>query len=374
MQSSRSRHAAESVGLFAVLAGIWGLSFPFVTIALESLGPWMIAGSRALLGLVLLLCWRPRLAVRALRLIRARPLGTFVLAALQVTLPFLLLSLAQRHVAPGAMAVIISASPALVALAAPFVDHSERLRGIQWVGVAVAIAGVAITSGATPDGVRSLGGLVLAIACACAYAASALFTKVRFREDDRLDLVIVIMALGSAQLLVPMLLDLPAQAPSLASVAALAELTLVGSLSSFALLFVAIRRRGAGFALRPLCFSPVVAILASALLLGEPLAAGLAVGFAVTVVGTLLGADRRSDDVDDAEVAQHVEGVPRGPVLDDPAVAEAADDDPRGGDRGPGRGEAHELPLVRAGGLPAGDDTVALGDEVDDRGVEVREG
>ena len=183
----------------AGLALIWGYNWVIMKNASHYAGPFQFAALRTVLGALALfgvLAWRRR----SLRLVA--PWWTFVLGLLQ-TVGFTALSQwALVSGAAGKTAVLSYTMPFwLLLLAWPLLR--ERLRGVQWLAVAVAAAGLALIL----EPWRAHGTLqsdLLAVAAGLAWAAGAIVVK-RLRRDTDVELLSLTtwqLALGALVLVV----------------------------------------------------------------------------------------------------------------------------------------------------------------------------
>src|SRR3712207_2930661 len=164
--------------LMWALALVWGASYLFIKVGLEDFEPGFLVFARLLLaGLVLV-----PLAARAGALtgIRERWRFVVVLAAIQVVVPFLLITYGEEHVASGLTGVLIASAPIFTALLA-FAGFGPRVEGWNLVGVLVGIVGVALLFGSDLTGSQDLviGGLMIVLA-AFGYSVGALYLRARF--------------------------------------------------------------------------------------------------------------------------------------------------------------------------------------------------
>jgi drug/metabolite transporter (DMT)-like permease len=300
MASGRSGRLG-SLLLLAPLATLWGMNYVFIGVALRGIRPALIADVRALFGATLLIAIRPQAVGTLTRTMRTKPIEAIALGALIVACPMLLINVAERHVASGPAAVIASCSPALVALVAPLVGESERLKKTQWLGILVASTGVAVLVGATPDQARSVPGLLALFGSTSCTATGTILARKRFKEEPPLDVAIMTLAVATVILAPAAFLSLPRRLPSMTVIGAVVELAVLGTAAAFVLFFSAVRSHGPGFALRPVYVSPAVAILGGAALLGDPVTIGAAAGFLIVIAGVSLISQPRPDLIADVE-------------------------------------------------------------------------
>lgn len=150
---------------------IWGYSRVVMKIALRHAHPFDFAAIRVAVGCALLF---------AIVKLRGRPLAlpgyrmAALLGMLQVALFIALAHFALLQAGPGKTAVLVFTMPFWMILFAHFVIH-ERMRGAQWIAAALAFAGlVAIVQ---PWNLASLSGGLLAVAAGAVWAIGAVLSK-----------------------------------------------------------------------------------------------------------------------------------------------------------------------------------------------------
>lgn len=121
---------------------LWGLNQVASKVTLADIPPLLQAGSRSLVAAGLLALWSWRRGIRLSP--SANGTGAAgLLAGTLFALEFGCIFLGLQHTTASRMVVFIYLAPFVVALGMPFVAHSERLGGLQWLGLSAAFAGVA---------------------------------------------------------------------------------------------------------------------------------------------------------------------------------------------------------------------------------------
>jgi drug/metabolite transporter (DMT)-like permease len=150
---------------------IWGYSWVVMKIALRHAHPFDFAAIRVAIGCVLLF---------AIVKVRGRSLAlpdyrmAFLLGMLQVALFVGLSHFALLQAGPGKTSVLVFTMPFWMIVLAHFIIH-ERMRGAQWVAVALAFAGLTLI--VQPWQLTSLGGSLLAVAAGAVWAIAAVLSK-----------------------------------------------------------------------------------------------------------------------------------------------------------------------------------------------------
>ena len=150
---------------------IWGYSWIVMKIALEYAHPFDFAAMRIGIGAVFLFAII-RFTGRPLTLTRWRM--AILLGFLQVGLFVALSHFALLRAGPGKTSVLVFTMPFWMIVFAHFLIH-ERMRGLQWVSVMLAFAGLVLI--VAPWELGSFSASVLAVAAGCIWAFAAVISK-----------------------------------------------------------------------------------------------------------------------------------------------------------------------------------------------------
>lgn len=295
----------------AVLAPIWGYGWVVSKLALEYSAPLTFAAiylplSAGCLFLVLAVTRRS---------LRPPPLAyTAVIGLLQTTMFVGLAIVALARGGAGEVSVLSYTMPFwLLVLARAFLG--ERVRGLQWLAVGLAIAGLVVVVQPWHAG-DALSG-VLACAGGLAWAASALAVKLMQRRHnvDVLSLTAWQMTLGAIPLVAIAALGHSASPEWTAGfTAALAYTVLLANVVAWALWFFSLRGLPAGAAGLGTLAVPVIGVLAAWLQLGERPTAleGAGMALIVAALAILAAGGLRATDRDAAATHSAVQTVPDG--------------------------------------------------------------
>jgi drug/metabolite transporter (DMT)-like permease len=278
----------------ALLALIWGYNWVVMKIGLGYAQPFTFSALRTFLGALSLFA----LLILLRRSLRPPPLGyTIVIGLLQTTGFVGLLMWALESGGAGKTSVLTYTMPFwLLLLAWAFLG--ERLRGVQWVAVALALAGLVLVL--QPWDLQGAFSSALAVAGGLSWAASAVVVKrlQRRHEVDVLSLTTWQMLFGSLPLLLIAALTWQG-APewNAAFVWALVYNVILGNALAWFLWLFGLRHLSAGAAGIATLATPVIGVAAAWIQLGERPTAGEAAGMAciigalaiVTVRGLLAG-------------------------------------------------------------------------------------
>lgn len=140
------RISAESWGLMAVLATLWGASFLSIRIALDEIPPLTAMAHRV--GWATLVLWIYVLA-RRMPLPRDRKIwiGFLGMGLLNNVIPFTLMAWGQLYIPSGLTSIFNAATAIFGVLVAALLLSDERLSGRKAIGVAIGFAGVVTAIG-----------------------------------------------------------------------------------------------------------------------------------------------------------------------------------------------------------------------------------
>jgi drug/metabolite transporter (DMT)-like permease len=284
---------ADFARLVAVPA-IWGGTFVAGKIVVATLTPLMGSFARYLVACVALLIAAFVLEGGLPRLSRAQWAGTFVLGCLGVFAYNLFFMGALARLPASRAALIIALNPAIT-IAISALVLKERLSARRWLGVVVALLGVAIVvSRGDPAGFVSgdvgMGELMML----AAVASWALYTILGRRVLGGLSplaatnyaalwgtLLLGLVAAPHFDTLHPLQFDWP-------MVVSLLYLGVFGTALAFVWYYMSVKKLGASVTSIFNNLVPVFGVAISVFVLGEPLLVSMLVGGAVTIVGVLM--------------------------------------------------------------------------------------
>ena len=241
-----TRKPIGDLGLLLVLSALWGGSYTFIRIGVETIPPVTLIAARTLVagGLLLaILRWRG-LALPKDGTVWRRFL---VQACLNSVVPFTLIAWAEQTTEAGLATILNSTSPIFTFLLTALINRHEAVTAARLFGVAAGIVGICLIVGV--EALSGLGRGVLAqlaiVAATLCYAGAAIYGR-GFKGLDPM-----IPAAGSlvsgAALLVPvsLVVDRPwTLAPSAPSVLALLALAVFSTALALVLYFRLVQTLG----------------------------------------------------------------------------------------------------------------------------------
>lgn len=277
---------------YAALALIWGFSFLFIKVSLGSFSPGEVALGRILLGVLVL--GASLLVLRSGFPPRWAWWRLLVGSLLFVATPWTLFALAETQVSSSLAGIINGATPLMTLLATLLVFREERPAPGRILGLALGFAGVVIVVGWTTasGSPLAIAELILAITC---YGIGYPYVR-RYLVGPRAPSTMspVTMAFGllawGVILTIPvaLLTERPDAPPTAAAVASLAALGILGSGIAYILNLRVVTDTDSTTASTVTYVIPLVAVVAGAVLLGEPLTWSEGIGGAIVLVGAAI--------------------------------------------------------------------------------------
>jgi drug/metabolite transporter (DMT)-like permease len=288
-QPAAAPNRAVELALLLVLAGLWGGSYTFIKLGVETIPPLTLITARTLIaGLVLLVVIR----WRGLDLPRDPATWRLfvVQACLNSVVPFTLIAWAERSVDAGLATILSSTSPIFVVLLTCLSARGERLPGLRLAGIAAGLAGTILivgTQAMTGFGDELWAQLALVAASLC-YGGAALFGR-NFKGLDPIMPAAGSLLCGALVLLpLSLVLDRPwTLSPSKQSIQALIALSLVSTALAFVIYFRLIARLGSVATTSVAYLRVPTGVLIGMVFLGEVLAPTAWAGLALVIVGVM---------------------------------------------------------------------------------------
>jgi drug/metabolite transporter (DMT)-like permease len=263
---------------------IWGLPYLLIRVAVREVSPATLVFLRtAIAGMILvpLAAWRAEL-----RPLLPRWRLVVVFALIEVTIPWLLLSSAERRLSSSLAALLVAATP-LVGAALAAATGSERFDSRRLAGFGVGIAGVAAIVGLDVGGTSPVG-LVETALVAVAYAVGP-FVLSRYLADlPSLGVIAASLAFTAVVYAPVAAIEWPTSTLSGSVVASIAGLALVCTALGFVIFFALIAESGPVRATVITYVNPAVAAILGVVVLDEQLGAGTIFGFALVLAGSVL--------------------------------------------------------------------------------------
>ncbi len=280
--------------LFAAMCVIWGVPYLMIRVAVRELAPVTLVFGRTVVAALLL---TPVALYRGdLRpLLRCWP-ALLAYTAVEVAIPWVLLARAETKLTSSLTGLLIAAVPLVGAVVVTLTGERDRLGRRSWLGLLVGIVGVAAIVG-LDIGQVNVPALVEVGCVAVAYAVGPIILARRLGDVPALGVVAASLAI-SALIYAPFAASRwPSSRPSAHVLESVAGLAVVCTALAFLVFFALISEVGPVRATVITYVNPAVAAILGVAVLGEHITRGMAIGFALVLVGCVLATGRGPEPV-----------------------------------------------------------------------------
>jgi len=287
----------------AVLYGVWGSTYLAISVAVETLPPFLMAAVRFALAGLSLLAW---VAIRRrgsfVRPTRRQLLDSTIVGALLLGGGMGLVAWGQQTIPSGITAVVVATMPVWVAIfgGAFFGDRLPRIAGI---GIVVGFVGVAILVGPTALGVPGAldaAGMLAVLVAPIAWSIGSLYASHRARLPEH-PLVATGMQMVAGSLVLALMAVLSAEPSrfepariSIESFGAFLYLTVIGSVLAFTTFGWMLRVAPLPLVATYAYVNPIIAVILGALILAEPIEPRMLLAGAIIIGAVALIVTARS--------------------------------------------------------------------------------
>ncbi|KQZ43017.1 EamA family transporter [Ensifer sp. Root558] len=290
--------------LLLALATLWGASYTFIKIGIETIPPVTLIAARTLIAGALLLAvlrWRglslPRDAATWRRFLFQ--------ACLNSVVPFTLIAWAEQTIDAGIASILNATTPIFAFLMTALITRHEAVTARKLVGIVAGMTGISLIIGMEAFGglgEQLLPQLAVVLATVC-YAGAAIFGR-GFKGLDPMMPAAGSLIAGAALLIpVSLVVDRPwTLAPSTESLLALLGLAVFSTAFAFAIYFRLIQTLGSVGATAQAYLRVPIGVAIGALFLGERLSDTAWIGLGCVIVGVAamtIPARRRGDAIAD---------------------------------------------------------------------------
>jgi drug/metabolite transporter (DMT)-like permease len=279
-----SRRAAA---LFISLGIVWGIPYLLIKVAVDELSPAQIVLART--GIAALILLPLAFAQRAVRPVLREWRWLLVFTVVEIAIPWVLLGSAETRLPSSTTGLLVAAVPLAGVAIAFATGHAERLTRGAWLGLGLGVVGVVALVGFDVGG-SDLGAVAQVGVVVVGYAAGPAILSRPLQGLPGIGIMASALTL-TALAYVPVVLlsdGSPGSMPSSDVVASVVVLGVVCTAAAFMLLFALVGEVGPVRATTITYLNPAVAVIAGALVLGEPVTVWTVVGFALVVTGSYL--------------------------------------------------------------------------------------
>lgn len=285
------RASPVDLALLIAIAVIWASAFIAIKIAVPETGPFWLAAFRVGIGAAILTPYA--LMTRSVRKPDStRQWGLIVtMSALNVVIPFVLISWAELTIDAGVTALLMGTGPFMALVGSHFFTADDRITGPKLAAVLLGFAGVITLVGG--DALSDLGGghtlaQLAALGGSICYVVAGLL--IRHIRVSPLALAVLALTIGTA-ILVPMALIVEGPPPLTISAGSWLALVYLGAIPTglaYILRFHLINTVGYTTFALSVNMIPVFGVLLGVILLGETLNPRVLVALLLIVSGLLV--------------------------------------------------------------------------------------
>ena len=273
--------------LFVAMCVIWGIPYLLIKVTLRGLGPIDLVFVRFLLGALLLV-------PIALTRVQVGPIlrrwGWIVAyTIIEMGVPWVLLSDAELRISSSLSGLLVSTVPLIGVVIGVLTRSGERHGWRRIVGLCIGLVGVGVLVGFDVSS-STFGAIGEVIIVAICYATGPYIINRKLSDLPALGVIAGSLLLAAVAYAPAALIQLPHAWPSGEVIAAVLALGIVCTAIAFLIFFALIAEVGPVRATVITYVNPAVAVTLGVLLLHEPLTAGIAVGFALILAGSVLAA------------------------------------------------------------------------------------
>ena len=286
-QTALATSKAVDIVLLILLSTLWGASYTFIRVGVETIPPVTLIAARTLIAGLLLIGW---MSVSGVSMPRSWAVWKrlFVQASLNSVIPFTLIAWAEQYVEAGVATILNSTAPVFVFFVTWFLTKHEAVTTRKLVGVIAGLLGICLIIGFSA--LNGLGDQVLPqlaiVAATICYAGAAIYGR-SFQGLSPL-----VPAAGSliagAIVLIPisLIFDRPwALQPSFNSTAALLMLSVFSTAIAFVIYFRLVQTLGSVGTTSQAYLRVPIGVAIGAIFLGESLSPTIWMGLGCVVIG-----------------------------------------------------------------------------------------
>jgi drug/metabolite transporter (DMT)-like permease len=275
----------RGLALFGAMCVIWGIPYLLIRVAVRDLSPASLVLARTGIAALLLL---PIAAARSeLRpVLRAWP-AVLAFAGVEIALPWVLLGAAEQEISSSLTALLIAAVPLIGAVIALSTGARERLGLQSLLGLLVGLAGVAAIVGLNLEGAGVLPIAEVGLVAVC-YAVGPAILQRWLADLPPLGVIAASLAVSGIVYVPIAAFSFPEELPSAEVIWSVVGLAVVCTALAFLLFFALIAEIGPVRATVITYVNPAVAAVLGVAVLGEHFTAGMAIGFVLVLLGSVL--------------------------------------------------------------------------------------
>jgi drug/metabolite transporter (DMT)-like permease len=286
--------------LFGLMGAIWGVPYLFIKVAVEHMSPPVVVFGRTSIAVVPLLIVAARAGAIRPALTCWKPLLAF--AALEMAIPWFLLTDAERHLPSGLTGLLIACVPIVGAVVAYLLGDHNALAPGRLAGIALGLAGVTLLVAADLSGEAPWWSIAEVLLVCLGYATAPFIASRRLADVPDVGVVAVSLSVVAIVYAPIALVTWPDETPPADAVLAVIALGILCTAIAFVIFFRLIAAIGPARATLITFVNPAVAVAVGAIFLDEEITATTLGGFALVLAGCWLATRRGPEVVPEAPV------------------------------------------------------------------------
>ncbi len=290
--------------LFALMSVIWGIPYLFIRVAVAELEPATLVFLRT--GIAALILLPIALARVDLRRVLARWRWLVAFAAVEISIPWVLLASAEQQISSSLAGLLVAGVPLVGAAIAVLTRSEHRISGTAAIGLLVGLVGVAAIVGGDFQASNALALVQMAGVVVC-YAVGPFILTRWLTGLPSLGVMAVSLSLSAIAYLPFAALTWPSSTPGADVLWSVLILAVVCTAVAFLVFAALIGEVGPVRATVITYINPAVAALLGVAILDETFTLAMGIGFALVIAGSSL-ATRRTAPVTPA-TAEPLPGV-----------------------------------------------------------------
>jgi len=263
---------------------IWGIPYLLIRVAVRDLSPATLVFARTAPAALMLL---PVAASRgALVPVLRRWRLVLLYTAVELGVPWFLLARAEERLSSSLTSLLVATVPSIGLLANRLGGRADLLDRRRLAGLVLGLAGVAVLVGVDVHGTSFVAAAEM-IVVVTGYAIGPILINRQLSDLPGVGVVAVSLAMAAVAY-APWALTHPPHRLPASVIASVVGLAVVCTALAFVLFFQLIAEVGPSRATVITYINPAVAVLLGVTVLGEPFGPGLAIGFPLVLLGSIL--------------------------------------------------------------------------------------
>jgi drug/metabolite transporter (DMT)-like permease len=286
-----ARPTRSDWALLVILGLMWGTSYAFIKLGVETLPTFTLIATRLLIGFLLL----ATVVAVAREPLPRNPrvyLNLLIMSVINIVIPFTLITTAEQSVDSAIAAIINGAVPLVVILLAAFTFHDEPITLNRLAGLLVGYAGVIVIvyPGLAASTGSQISGEIALVGSTISYGIGAVFARAKMRGLR--PMIPAVFQVGFALVIISVLAFIKERPLDVVwnanAVIAVVWLGIFGSGLAYLANFRLLSRIGATRTSILAYFLPIVGIVSGALMFGETIDQYVLIGTAMVIGGVAL--------------------------------------------------------------------------------------